>query len=1089
MTAAGREYWIRRGTLTTDRVEGPLASEQVRRLGATGKLLAADFLATSRSGPWVRADSVKGLVLRGSPGGRSVAERVAGSDRPPEPASARPDPDAGTAAPMRAHARKLGAIALAGAAMGAIAHFAWMAVRPPWEASVVLEFRATPGIDRTPADAQGDGAIERLLRTEAEKILLPSPLKAAMSRPELADTAWGRRHQAEADRISELERELRVDVQASTRSLSLSWRSHDRRDVAVVLNGIARTYIAVREAEDRALRSKSQAKLETQLGQVMEEVRTLTADAEEISRIQGIDAQFGPETADDFSRRRDDAVRESTEVQARIESLDRKLRDERFEDEDLRTALMDANVRHIENGLSQVQIMLNSSRERFGVGHPQVQDLAQRERALRERLKVVLEETMLRNLQAERLDYARRADALRARVAELTQGLADVTQRLPALAARRDALAGLRQRIADKEQQRTDLRQLIAELDDAPNGGDGARVRLLREAVEPSESDAPSLGLMAVAGASLATAFVGLPLLARRPIGWVSSGEPAGNRAQRRCAFDEEVHEPRPVLEALERDYYRAAAGLGRGPVFDRTARRLRAELHRLSDDGCAQATFDLAAEVDTGLSGAKDADAAWTGMTRAAAQGHAVARTLLARSIMQERAPSTRVMPVAPGMVGLWDGQDSMASVTEAALRATTSGDLPPGDPVAAVLRLWHLPGEAHLLLHAVVAPRHRATPLVGPLAKSGVLVLAVSESDFHSLAAMRMYGGQGPLLRVERFGEASHGAEVTIKAWQGRGEPSLFTGTIMLEESVIYRVPDRRTKSGYRREPGAVNHVPQYRMALARRQDELVQRVRLLGMTGEGATRLGHFPVASRFDDEDAKRVLGERALGCAYEPTLQGQTECMLAGARNAESSHPLRLFWLVAAAQFVGVRSQTPGFGTPWTLDLQRTVGDCGVEGWTMSKEDEEEAVDLARRWTSRFWPALSFRPLPQEVMSLLEGNRLRMADKGIPIPSSSASLQAARHLTSGPIVGPQPPGVTQLRVPVAIPASMLGPIPEGLREGLVKPIAATVIRLAMGYLLLWMVVGMIASLGMLTLLLGGTVDYLHRGWRDGVVLRS
>ena len=416
---------------------------------------------------------------------------------------------------LRQHAWLLGGAAVVGAILGTIANFICLYAYPLWGGTVVFEIRpqVQSAKEAVTVEALGDEGIARLAQTESQRILTKQILETAMAAPDIANTAWGQEYPTVDERVQELQEDLRVGHRAKTQLFTLSWRTHERGDVATVLNRVARTYIAAREAQEDERSSRNKSNFETKRAQVEEQIRNLKTEIQDFIRRNGITA--GTEqgltdqgTANNLAKLRDDTIRDLTLAQARLDSVDRKLREQRYEDEDRRMAMQDPAVRQLEQNMHQVQTFLNSSRERFGEDHPQIKDLVQRENAARDRMKVVLDETMQRNLQADKLDYSQRVASLKALVERQTQDLTDATKRLQELTAQISALDALKEQLTQREQERADLQDLIAQFDILQGRADSRRVTLVQEASSPREIEFPKLKFMVPGGVFLSLLVV-----------------------------------------------------------------------------------------------------------------------------------------------------------------------------------------------------------------------------------------------------------------------------------------------------------------------------------------------------------------------------------------------------------------------------------------------------------------------------------------------------------------------------------------------------------------------------------------------------
>jgi Mrp family chromosome partitioning ATPase/uncharacterized protein involved in exopolysaccharide biosynthesis len=416
---------------------------------------------------------------------------------------------------LRQHTWLLVWSAVAGAVLGVMANFAFLYVYPLWGGSVIFEIRpeVTSAKDAVAREIVQDEAIARLGQTESQKIITKNILEAAMSAPDIGTTKWGQDYPTVDERVKELEEDLRVGHRRGTQLFTLSWRTQVKEDVPVVLNRVANTYITKRTSGEDEKTSSSKSSFESKKANVDEEIRTLKAEIQDFIRRNGITAGRESDLSDqrsteNLARLRDDTIRDLTLAQSRLDSIDRKISEQRFEDEDRRRAMDDPTIRELERNHHQVQVFLNSSRERFGDDHPQVKDLMQRETAAKNRLKVTTDESMQRNLQADKIDYSQRVTALKALVGKQTEDLSTASKKLQELTAQISALDALKEQLAQKETERQSLQDLIMQFDILQGRADSRRVSLVQPAVVPKEIDFPQLKLMLPGGVVLALLVV-----------------------------------------------------------------------------------------------------------------------------------------------------------------------------------------------------------------------------------------------------------------------------------------------------------------------------------------------------------------------------------------------------------------------------------------------------------------------------------------------------------------------------------------------------------------------------------------------------
>ena len=411
---------------------------------------------------------------------------------------------------LRQHAWLLAGSAGAGLVLGVIAHFTCLFLYPLWGSMVLFEIRpeVTGAKDAVTREIVQDEAIARLGQTESQKMTSKSVLEAAMKAPDIATTKWGQYYDTVDDRVKQLEDTLRVGHRRGTQLFTVTWRTWDKSDVPVVMNRVADTYMSMRDSEENERSARSKAQFESKRAGVEEQIRTLKAEIQDFIRKNGITAGRESDLADqrsteNLARLRDDTIRDLTLAQARLDSIDRKIADQRFEDEDRRSALDDQSIRALERDLQQLQVALLASRERFGEDHQQVKDLMQREASGRARLTAAMNESMSRNLLADKINFAQRVVGLKSLVEKQTLDLTTGQKRLQELTAQISALDALKEQLVQKELERNDLQDLISQLDLLQAREDARRVRLVQRASTPKELDFPQLKFMVPGGAVL----------------------------------------------------------------------------------------------------------------------------------------------------------------------------------------------------------------------------------------------------------------------------------------------------------------------------------------------------------------------------------------------------------------------------------------------------------------------------------------------------------------------------------------------------------------------------------------------------------
>ncbi len=445
------------------------------------------------------------------------------------PSSAAPRPGAGgpqrgkpaTAATidpirvLRQHAKLLVGATVVGLVLGTGAHFLALNFYPLWGSTVLFEIKPelTTAKEVVTREILQDEAISRLGQTESAKIMSKSVLEAAMSAPDIASTKWGQKFDTVPERVAQLQDELKVGHRRGTQLFTLSWRSFDKNDVPTVLNRVADTYMAQREDEMNVLASQNRSRAEERKRLIDGSILQLKNEIQDFIRKSGIsagDERDLPEnrTTEALARERDNSIRELTLAQSRLDSIDRRIAEQRFEDEDRRRALDDFVTRQIERDVQQLQMAVNSARERFSDDHPQVKDLGQRMRAAEDRFKVALTEAMSRNLLADKTELSQRVTGLKSLVAKQSQDLAEAQRKLQELTAQISALDSLKEQLAQKEIERKDNQEFLTQLDLIAARPESRRVGLVQKATTPKELDFPQLKFMVPGGALLMLVIV-----------------------------------------------------------------------------------------------------------------------------------------------------------------------------------------------------------------------------------------------------------------------------------------------------------------------------------------------------------------------------------------------------------------------------------------------------------------------------------------------------------------------------------------------------------------------------------------------------
>ncbi len=118
---------------------------------------------------------------------------------------------------LRQHAWLLGGAAMVGAVMGVVVNYAQLFLYPVWSGSAVFE--VAPEIKDATSVLSTDNTLEetvaRVGQTESRRMISKRVLEAAMKRPDIATTEWGKDNPTVDERVEKLEKTLRVITSAA----------------------------------------------------------------------------------------------------------------------------------------------------------------------------------------------------------------------------------------------------------------------------------------------------------------------------------------------------------------------------------------------------------------------------------------------------------------------------------------------------------------------------------------------------------------------------------------------------------------------------------------------------------------------------------------------------------------------------------------------------------------------------------------------------------------------------------------------------------------------------------------------------------
>ena len=300
----------------------------------------------------------------------------------------------------------------------------------------------------------------------------------------------------------------------------------------------------------------------------------------------------------------------------------------------------------------------------------------------------------------------------------------------------------------------------------------------------------------------------------------------------------------------------------------------------------------------------------------------------------------------------------------------------------------------------------------------RNGVLPVAVALEDYRAICKSRAQQPDEFDMVVTVPGKRAHGERVEVRYSQTSGKTKSVTGVVLFPTPVVTGEagkPDKRYASGKRPSTLALHDdSKEFASVQDARVLDAVDRARMLRADPNPPARIGHYPIPHRFFDEYTRKQLGPSALGCHYEPVPFAPMSYAEGRVAKAGASPVERVFWLAVACQFQPREESPEGFKehpvrygsiAPMVQDPQE---------WLLSEQDEAQAIDLAGAWTRRFWPGLVFTPPSAEAMARVASARKSHLDRNLPVPARPDEFKAIQELVRLPVIGPQPPGMCQLR---------------------------------------------------------------------------
>ncbi len=200
---------------------------------------------------------------------------------------------------LRRHFVGIIAAAAIGAALGVGAYYGLMKFYPLYSGQVLFEVR--PGLQTASQigtiDASSDDMVFRIAQTETYMLVSREVLSAALRNPDITKTKWyqkftktqsnGQPFFDQEEALDDLIDDVGTSVVRSSNLFSVSWSSHEPKDVPIILNAIETAYSNARNKRDSGVYDKNLELFTTQLSSTQHELEDLAAQIKLLVRNAG----------------------------------------------------------------------------------------------------------------------------------------------------------------------------------------------------------------------------------------------------------------------------------------------------------------------------------------------------------------------------------------------------------------------------------------------------------------------------------------------------------------------------------------------------------------------------------------------------------------------------------------------------------------------------------------------------------------------------------------------------------------------------------------------------------------------------------
>ena len=459
--------------------------------------------------------------------GTNVRSRQSGPSRQPAQAGSAPlaiDP----IRVIREHVGALVTSAIVGLILGVGVFFAWNYFAPVYRGEVIFELAAelATSNEATARENRNEEAVTRLAQTEAQKTISEEVLEKVLKNRDVQKTDWAKSFMDDQgnflldEAFIELEDEVSAGHVRNTQFFKIYWYAKSAADIPVVMNQIAKTYLANRVSARALTLNSVRGVFGTQKETLTDEIVLAQAEIDEFIKMYDITSLDMGTTAlardlEDVTLNLNETKQELEVSRTREQQIESKLlgRLEASQD-DMLEAEMDPIVIQASQTIQMLKVELAHAREKFSSDHRSVQDYQQRVSAAERIKEERIDEVVQRNLSSSLKSVKDAIESLSGLELSLESEIETMGVRLEEFTGYFQTLKQ-KQAVVERLQIRLDkLEQTQLEIQAMKDRDDAEKIILVQTASKPREMSWPIWYLvipatsMFVFGLTLGTIFL-----------------------------------------------------------------------------------------------------------------------------------------------------------------------------------------------------------------------------------------------------------------------------------------------------------------------------------------------------------------------------------------------------------------------------------------------------------------------------------------------------------------------------------------------------------------------------------------------------